>query len=91
MPKPDPIKRLQAIAKAEFGALQERLRNLQVSKDGADSPEIASLKAKLAELQRRYPELRQSKQEAMDDMAQGVKNAWGELRKAAEVAKKRFK
>jgi predicted RNase H-like nuclease (RuvC/YqgF family) len=53
--------------------------------------EVAALRAKLNEAQKKLEELKKTGDAASGDLKKGVENAWAELKKAFESATAKFK
>jgi chromosome segregation ATPase len=79
----------------EWGVDLEKLK-LRANKARADAKteidrEIASLRAKLNETQKKLVELKTAGDAASVEMKKGVENAWVEMKKAFENATAKFK
>jgi hypothetical protein len=79
----------------EWGVDIEKLK-LRANKAGADAKteidrEIASLRVKLNEAQKKLVELKSAGDAASVEMRKGVENAWLEMKKAFENATAKFK
>jgi chromosome segregation ATPase len=79
----------------EWGIDLERFRaKADKTKDKAKAElerEVAALRAKLNEAQKKLEELKKTGDAASGDLKKGVENAWAELKKAFESATVKFK
>jgi chromosome segregation ATPase len=75
---------------AQIDELQAQIRKLLTKLETAVGREAEALRPKLKAAQKRLNELRQTSEEAWDDLKPGLKRAWEELHKSLNQAASRF-